>query len=181
MNDTSLSLLLDHCPEKPTLVPNASCSPHLTVHVEMPLRAKRSLLRCNLGAKKRRGKFCWNRCCKRLQSESSPVNDEQFVLSSIRQAGRQLQSPIPHDHDCAQEKSQAVLEWCVMESHSNSCSTKLFIMLTGAFSPSKQHQVSNGCGKVVTPQLEHSAQVRVSQLLRVATKVECHWESFARC
>ena len=100
------------------------------------------------------------------------MNDEQFVLSSIRQAGRQL---------CAQEKSRTVLAWCVMESHSNYCSTILSIMLTGAFGPSKQPQVSNGCWKVVTPQLEHSAQVRVSQLLRVATKVECHWEFLTRC
>ena len=68
-----------------------------------------------------------------------------------------------------------------MESHSNSCSTKLFIMQTGAFSPSKQPQASNGCWKVITPQLEHSAQVRVSQLLRGVTEVECHCGSFAHC
>ena len=52
---------------------------------EMPLRAKRGFVRdCS--------EFC-------------PVK-EQFVLSSVRQAGRQLQSPIPHDQNCAHEKSR---------------------------------------------------------------------------
>ena len=37
-----------------------------------------------------------------------------------------------------------MVAWCVMESHSNSCSTKLFIMLTGAFSPSKSGNASTG-------------------------------------
>ena len=54
-------------------------------------------------------------------------------------------------------------------------------MQTGAFSPSKQPQASNGCWKAIKSQLEHSAQVRVSQRLRGVTEVECPCGSFEHC